>query len=99
MKGPTGPRVLRPNGGSLPRKSWRQRAAEAAIGLKLDPAPEDDDTLAPRNRIPAAAEYIRPRFAWEIERWPKWGLLRYRDGVCTNWQSVTRGRCWRRELE
>jgi hypothetical protein len=96
MTPPRGPRLLLPDGNAPPKKSWRQRIKEKKLGLRLDrPPPDDEPNLAPRGLIPAAARYLPPRFAWELDRWPRWGRLRYRAGVAVNWDKEVGDRFWR----
>jgi hypothetical protein len=78
------------------KKSWRTRAKERELGLMLDPPPPDDHpNLAPRGRIPPAARWLQPRYAWELDRWPLWRRLRYRNGIAINWDAVVGDRYWR----
>jgi hypothetical protein len=77
-KGPHGPRVFLADGSEPPRKSWRVRAKERALGLRTDPPPEEGPNLA--KRIPPATKWLRPRYLWELNRWPAWGYRRHYDG-------------------
>jgi hypothetical protein len=85
-----------PDGDEVLKKPWRLRAREKKLGLRLDPPPDDDHpNLAPAGLIPAAARWLRPRYVWELRRWPVWGRLRYSKGIATNWDAVVGDKYWR----